>query len=103
MELEEILSSSVLARLTLSQRVAVLTGAGVSAESGVATFRDPNGLWSRFRPEELASMDGFLSNPERVWQWYQHRRHVLDHVEPNPAHRALAQLESLVPEFTLIT
>jgi len=103
MELKQILSSSVLARLTLSHRVAVLTGAGVSAESGVATFRDPNGLWSRFRPEELASMDGFLSNPERVWQWYQHRRHVLDHVEPNPAHRALAQLESLVPEFTLIT
>ncbi|GIV52161.1 MAG: NAD-dependent protein deacylase [Candidatus Kapaibacterium sp.] len=103
MELRKLLGDRVVERLALSQRFAALTGAGVSAESGVATFRDPNGLWAQFRPEELASMEGFLSNPERVWQWYQYRRHVIEHVRPNPAHHALAELEMLVPEMTLIT
>lgn len=95
--------SHLLEILQKAERVAVLTGAGVSAESGVATFRDPDGLWAQFRPEELASMDGFLTNPERVWQWYQYRRTVIHSVQPNPGHHALAQLEKLYPEFTLIT
>lgn len=97
------LSSELVERLARAKRVAVLTGAGVSAESGVATFRDPNGLWAQFRPEELASMEGFLANPERVWQWYQYRRHVIESVQPNPAHYALAELERMVDDFTLIT
>lgn len=90
-------------RLRDAQRVAVLTGAGVSAESGVATFRDPGGLWSKFSPYELASMDGFLANPQRVWEWYQHRRQIVEHVQPNPGHVALAELERIIPQFTLIT
>jgi NAD-dependent deacetylase len=90
-------------RLVQSERVAVLTGAGISAESGVATFRDPDGLWSRFSPQELASMDGFLANPERVRDWYAYRRSVIDSVEPNAGHRSLAELERLVPHFTLAT
>ncbi len=73
--------------------IAVLTGAGVSAESGVATFRDPDGLWARFSPRELASMDGFLANPERVREWYDYRRQIIASVEPNDGHRALAALE----------
>lgn len=103
MELRYLLGNGVLERLASGRRFAVLTGAGVSAESGIATFRDPGGLWAQFRPEELASMEGFLSNPERVWQWYQYRRHVIENARPNPAHFALAQLETLVPEMTLIT
>ncbi len=94
-------------RLATAQRVVVLTGAGVSAESGVATFRDPDGLWQKFRPEELASMNGFLKNPNLVWQWYQARRDVLERVQPNAGHWALATLQRLLQErgrtFTLIT
>jgi NAD-dependent deacetylase len=90
-------------RLRDAERVAVLTGAGVSAESGVATFRDPDGLWARFSPQELASMDGFLANPERVREWYEYRLQVIDSVQPNVGHYALAKLEEQVPHFTLIT
>ncbi len=86
-----------------STRVAVLTGAGISAESGVPTFRDPGGIWAKFRPEELASMDAFLSHPERVWEWYHMRRKTVHEVKPNPGHEALVQLEKLIPEFQLIT
>ncbi len=103
MELLDSLSNHVRNRLVHAERIAVLTGAGISAESGVPTFRDPDGLWARFRPEELASMDGFLANPERVWQWYQHRRHILESVQPNAAHFALARLDDLVAEVTVIT
>jgi NAD-dependent deacetylase len=90
-------------RLRSAEHVAVLTGAGVSAESGVATFRDPDGLWARFSPQELASMNGFLSNPERVREWYEYRLQVIDSVQPNAGHVALAQLEAVTPKFTLIT
>lgn len=93
--------------LVKAQQIAVLTGAGISAESGVATFRDPDGLWAQFRPEELASMDGFLKNPDRVWQWYQARRDVLEKVQPNPGHKALATLQEYCRDagkkYTLIT
>ncbi len=89
--------------LAAAQHVAVLTGAGISAESGVPTFRDKGGLWQKFKPEELASMDGFLRNPDLVWEWYQSRRHVISSVEPNPGHYALAELERMVPAFSLIT
>jgi NAD-dependent deacetylase len=95
--------ANVIERLRSADHVVVLTGAGVSAESGVATFRDPDGLWAKFRPEELASMAGFLANPERVRDWYAHRLHVVDSVEPNAGHYALAALERLVPSFTLVT
>lgn len=90
--------------LDVSARVCVLTGAGVSAESGVATFRDPDGLWARFSPYELASMDGFLANPDRVRDWYNYRRAIINSVEPNAGHVALATLERLFGEhFTLVT
>lgn len=100
-------SNDLLTTLRTAQRVAVLTGAGISAESGVATFRDPDGLWAKFRPEELASMDGFLKNPALVWEWYQARREVIDRVKPNPGHVALAQMQDFYEQrgasFTLIT
>ncbi|MCX7880496.1 MAG: NAD-dependent deacylase [Ignavibacteria bacterium] len=89
--------------LTCANFVAALTGAGVSAESGIKTFRDPDGLWAKFNPMELASIDGFLSNPQRVWDWYQYRREVINNAKPNPGHYALAEMEKLFPQFTLIT
>lgn len=96
-------SDALIDALAGAKTVAVLTGAGISAESGVKTFRDPDGLWMKFRPEELANFDAFMRNPDLVWDWYQHRRSVVHSVEPNPGHYALAELETLVPEFTLIT
>ncbi|MFN4909181.1 MAG: SIR2 family NAD-dependent protein deacylase [Bacteroidota bacterium] len=87
-----------------AKSVAVLTGAGVSAESGIATFRDPDGLWAKFSPRELASMDGFLANPERVREWYAYRKAIARSVEPNAGHYALAALEQRARgTFTLIT
>ena len=83
--------------------ITVLTGAGISAESGLATFRGKEGLWARFKPEELANMQAFLANPEMVWDWYQHRRDVLSTAKPNAGHIALAEWEKLAPKFTLAT
>ena len=90
--------------LDTSSRLCVLTGAGVSAESGIATFRDPDGLWARFSPYELASMDGFLANPDRVRDWYGYRRSIINSVEPNAGHAALAAIEKLFgSNYTLVT
>lgn len=91
-------SDTLVRRLRQARRVAVLTGAGISAESGVPTFRDPDGLWQRFRPEELANVEAFLANPDLVQGWYAHRRAVVEEVEPNAGHRALAELEAVVTE-----
>jgi NAD-dependent deacetylase len=96
-------SDTLIDRLARAQRVAALTGAGISAESGVPTFRDADGLWQRFRPEELANVNAFLSNPELVQSWYRHRREVLQNVLPNPGHDALAQFAEMFDSFTLIT
>jgi NAD-dependent deacetylase len=84
--------------------VTVLTGAGISADSGIPTFRDPQaGLWARFRPEELATPEAFRRNPKRVWDWYAWRRQTVSAAAVNAGHLALAKLEQLVPRFTLVT
>jgi NAD-dependent deacetylase len=92
------------AALRSARRVAVLTGAGVSAESGIPTFREAlTGLWAQYDPEELASPAGFARDPDRVWRWYRERRLAIAKARPNPGHVALARLEHLVPRVTLIT
>jgi NAD-dependent deacetylase len=87
--------------------IAVLTGAGVSAESGVPTFRDDTlgkpGLWKQFRPEELATPAAFAHNPKLVWEWYDWRRSLIAEAKPNPGHYALAEAEARARKFTLIT
>lgn len=90
-------------RIASSKSVAVLTGAGISAESGIATFRDADGLWQKFKPEELANVRAFLDNPELVQGWYRYRREIAEEAAPNDGHLALARLESLIDSFTLIT
>jgi NAD-dependent deacetylase len=90
------------------QRVTVLTGAGISAESGVPTFRDAQtGLWAKYSPEELATPQAFRRNPQLVWEWYAWRRELVAQAQPNPGHLALAQLETRLTRrgahFTLIT
>jgi NAD-dependent deacetylase len=90
--------------LAAAQNVFCLTGAGVSAESGIQTFRDAQtGLWSKLDPAQLASQAGFRSNPGLVWQWYMARLAQVESAVPNPGHVALAQLAALFPVFGLVT
>lgn len=86
-----------------SERVAVLTGAGVSAESGVPTFRGADGLWKNYQATDLATPEAFAKDPELVWEFYNWRRGLISQKACNPAHTALAELERLIPDFTLIT
>lgn len=86
-----------------AESVTVLTGAGVSAESGVPTFRGAGGLWKQFRPTDLATPKAFARSPELVWEWYGWRRSVIANIEPNAAHYSLADLERRATRFTLIT
>lgn len=96
--------SLIAQHLRQASRVAVLTGAGVSAESGVPTFRDAQtGLWEKYRAEDLASPEAFRRNPRLVWDWYAWRRELVRQAQPNAGHYALAELERIIPEFTLIT
>jgi NAD-dependent deacetylase len=85
-------------------RVVALTGSGISAESGVPTFREAQtGLWERYDPQELATPEAFARDPHLVWEWYEWRRNLVAKAEPNPGHRALAELERRIPGFTLVT
>lgn len=88
-----------------ARRIAVLTGAGVSAQSGVPTFRDAQaGYWAQFDPMAMASERGFRAQPALVWDWYAHRRTLLNEVLPNAGHRALAAFAQRRPgRLTLIT
>ena len=89
-------------RIAHANQVTVLTGAGISAESGIPTFRDPDGIWEKFDPQELANVEAFLDNPELVQGWYRHRRQLVEEAEPNAAHQALADLEAFA-SVTVVT
>lgn len=91
------------ARLRSASRVTVLTGAGVSAASGIPTFRGPGGLWKTFRPEDLATPRAFRENPGLVWEWYDWRRALISKAQPNAAHKVLARWTRERPHTTLIT
>jgi NAD-dependent deacetylase len=100
---KQIFSEQLVKKLRNASSVAVLTGAGMSAESGVPTFRGEEGLWKKFRPEELANFDAFVANPDLVWEWYQYRRRIIETIRPNPGHYALAQMEKRYENFAVIT
>jgi NAD-dependent deacetylase len=101
--MDEQLLGQAAALLRRAKHVCVLTGAGVSAESGVPTFRGAHGLWEGFRAEQLATPEAFMSDPPLVWKFYNWRRQLLADVEPNPGHVALATMETILPRFDLIT
>jgi len=104
MNLEPKIPEALISKVKGARSVVILTGAGVSAESGVPTFRDAEkGLWADFKPEEVATLEAFRRNPQKVWDWYAQRRGQLGQVEPNAGHRALVELEREVPSFTLVT
>lgn len=89
--------------LTGCRRLLVLTGAGISAESGVPTFRGPEGLWRNHDPTQLATPEAFEADPLLVWEWYAWRRSVIAKCAPNPGHHALAAMEEMIPDFLLST
>lgn len=89
--------------LEAASSVVALTGAGISAESGVPTFRGTGGLWKQYRPEDLATPEAFARDPRLVWEWYDWRRCMIARAMPNAGHRALAELEKKKPSFTLVT
>ncbi len=91
-------------RLAAARLLVVFTGAGISRESGIATFRDKEeGLWARYDPLQLATMEGYLSDPPLVWEWYEHRFGIVADAEPNPGHTAIAELERLLPQVVVVT
>ena len=96
-------SREAITALQSARSVAVLTGAGVSAESGVPTFRGAGGLWRTYQATSLATPEAFSSDPKLVWEFYNYRREVLAPLEPNPGHFAIAALEAQVSDFTLVT
>jgi len=99
-----LLPEALLERLQDSNHVVVFTGAGMSAESGIATFRDAQtGLWAKFRPEDLATPQAFTAHPARVWSWYEERREKVRDAEPHAGHFALVELESMVPRLSIVT
>jgi len=96
--------SPLVRELRGARHVAVLTGAGISAESGIPTFRDAmTGLWAKFRPEDLATPEAFRRDPRRVWEWYEWRRELVARARPNPGHLALVELARRVPRMDLFT
>jgi NAD-dependent deacetylase len=90
-------------RVAAAERLVVFTGAGVSAESGLGTFRGAGGLWERFRPEDLATPEAFERDPTLVWRWYAERFAAMRRAEPNPAHFAIAGLAARFPSLVVVT
>lgn len=90
-------------KLSTARSVTVLTGAGISADSGVPTFRGADGLWRQYRAEDLATPDAFSRDPRLVWEWYNWRRELIATKRPNPAHEAVASMEQRFDQFWLIT
>jgi NAD-dependent deacetylase len=97
------ISEALKSLLKKNTKVVILTGAGISAESGVPTFRGEEGLWKKFRPEELATFDAFMANPQLVWEWYEYRRKIIEDIKPNPGHLALVDFQNHFDKFDLIT
>ena len=96
-------SKNLIEKFQQSQRIVVITGAGISAESGIPTFRGEDGLWRKHRVEELATPYAFQTNPKLVWEWYDWRRGIIANANPSPGHTAIAEMEQIIPHFSLIT
>lgn len=104
MVLGSIIPDQLVTTLRTCQKLCILAGSGISAESGIPTFREAQtGLWSQYDPLELATPTAFKKNPGLVWEWYTWRRGLVKVAEPNPGHQALVALERKIPDFTLIT
>lgn len=97
------ISNSLIERLKSAKSILFFTGAGISAESGIDTFRGKGGLWNKMSAQELASFDGFMKNPNLVWEWYQYRRKIVRETEPNSGHKVIADFEKHFNDVTVVT
>lgn len=104
MAVDSDIPDALIAALRDARHICILTGAGVSAESGVPTFREAqDGLWAKYNPQDLATPEAFVADPVLIWRWYRWRRDMVTAVEPNPGHHAIAQLAEIVSNLTLVT
>ncbi|NWG29374.1 MAG: NAD-dependent deacylase [Ignavibacteriaceae bacterium] len=97
------MDKSLIDALTKAESIVFFTGAGISAESGIPTFRGKEGLWNKFKPEELANFDAFMRNPELVWEWYNYRRKIVHEAKPNAAHLTIAEMQNHFEDVTVVT
>lgn len=96
-------NQTFLNQLYESQKIVFFTGAGISAESGIPTFRGKDGIWNKLKPEELANFNAFMRNPEMVWEWYNHRKKIIHESKPNPGHLAIAEFQNYFDDVTVVT
>jgi len=97
------IDNSLIEALKESESIVFFTGAGISSESGIPTFRGKEGLWNKFRPEELANFNAFIKNPQLVWEWYNYRRKIVHDAKPNPAHLIIADMQNYFKDVTVVT
>lgn len=97
------LDKSIIEKICNSRSAVFFTGAGISAESGIPTFRGKDGIWNKLKPEELANFNAFLKNPDLVWEWYNHRKTIVHQSLPNKAHIAIAESEKIFDSVKVIT
>jgi NAD-dependent deacetylase len=98
-----LLSKTEIERIKSSKHVVFFTGAGISAESGIPTFRGEGGIWNKLKPEELANFNAFIKNPKMVWEWYSYRKKIVKESFPNAGHLAIAEFQNYFPKVTVIT
>lgn len=98
-----LLDKKALQKFSSATSIIFFTGAGVSAESGIPTFRGKDGIWNKLKPEELANFDAFLKNPELVWEWYKHRKQIVHESKPNPAHTTISDFQNIFSTVEVIT
>jgi len=97
------IDDKLIENLKNARSVVFFTGAGISAESGISTFRGKNGIWNKLKPEELANFNAFMKNPDMVWEWYNHRKKIIHESEPNPAHLTIAEMQKHFDDVTVVT
>jgi NAD-dependent deacetylase len=97
------INSKLIDKLKSASSVVFFTGAGISAESGIPTFRGKEGIWNKLKPEELANFNAFMRNPEMVWEWYKYRRKIVHESLPNPGHETIAAFQEKIKDVTVVT
>lgn len=97
------IDKSLIDTLKESESIVFFTGAGISSESGIPTFRGKDGIWNKLRPEELANFDAFIKNPDVVWEWYNHRKKIIHESKPNAAHLTIAEMQNFFKNVTIVT
>jgi len=97
------IDQSLIEKLKSARSLVFFTGAGISAESGIPTFRGKDGIWNKLKPEELANFDAFMKNPDMVWEWYNHRKMIIHNSQPNKGHLTIADMQNHFDDVTVIT